>query len=82
MTDTRPRLLILPGASPTDPGLVESLRPSFEVIEVEDAAAAARMARDDPHALVLLPTPLVGEFVGRIPADRRSSPPPPRDLSA
>ncbi len=61
MTLTRPRLLLV-GAPTLDASLVEALEPSFEVVHVRDAAEAARLAREDAGALVLVPA--AGAFRG------------------
>ena len=58
MTATRPRLLVVDGASPLGPGQLEALKSVFEVVHVEDAATAARMAEAEPKALVLGPSPV------------------------
>ena len=55
MTLSRPRLVLLPGESPLDASLVESLRSMFDVIEMPDAAAAQRIASEEPGTLVLGP---------------------------
>ncbi|MHC4447287.1 MAG: response regulator [Planctomycetota bacterium] len=55
MTATRPRLLVVDGASPLAPGQLEALKSVFEVVHVEDAGTAARMAEEEPRALVLGP---------------------------
>jgi CheY-like chemotaxis protein len=66
---TRPRLLLLPGERPLDPNLIEALRAAFEVSEVESGAAADRLAGEDPTTLVLLPTEMIQEYVGRMPPE-------------
>ncbi|MCZ6851016.1 MAG: response regulator [Planctomycetota bacterium] len=55
MTLSRPRLVLLPGESPMDASLVESLRSMFDVIELPNAAAAQRIASEEPGTLVLAP---------------------------
>ncbi|MHC4429238.1 MAG: response regulator [Planctomycetota bacterium] len=52
-----------------DPNLIEALRAAFEVSEVESGAAADRLAGEDPTTLVLLPTEMIQEYVGRMPPE-------------
>ncbi len=46
MTLSRPRLVLLPGDSPLEASLIESLRAAFEVIETDDAASAERLVME------------------------------------
>lgn len=67
MTPTRPRLLLVPGDSLGESSLLESLRPMFDVVEIEDAAAAARLAEEDPGSLILLPTEKICQYLQSTP---------------
>ncbi len=58
MTLTRPRLLLLPGDPPLDPGRLEWLKEEFEVIEVDEAAlpeALEDLTREPGPLLVCTP---------------------------
>jgi CheY-like chemotaxis protein/PAS domain-containing protein len=53
MTSTRPRLVILKGASAVDPQLIEALQASCDIVFAEDSSSARRLAEEHDSAMIL-----------------------------
>jgi CheY-like chemotaxis protein len=64
MTLSRPRLVLLPGDSRLESGLLDSLKTVFDVVQTDDISAIEALARDDPPPLVVC-TPQMLHDLGR-----------------
>jgi len=53
MTSTRPRLVILKGASAVDPQLIEALQASCDIVFADDSSSARRLAEEYDSAMIL-----------------------------
>ncbi|MCH8824582.1 MAG: response regulator [Planctomycetes bacterium] len=69
MTKSRPRLILLPGDSPIDPHLLESLRSVFKIAIAKDHAHANQLAKKDPKALVLSSSSQLRSIIGSADAE-------------
>ena len=69
MTKSRPRLILLPGDSPIDPHLLESLRSVFKIVIAKDHAQASQIAKKDPKALILSSSAQLRSLIGSINAE-------------
>lgn len=66
MTSTTPRLVLLKSGAPADPELLRQLEAAFEIVEVDDIAAARKLLQD--HAgLVVCPPDCLADDSGDLP---------------
>ncbi|HRP62797.1 MAG TPA: hypothetical protein PK400_05860, partial [Phycisphaerales bacterium] len=66
MTSTTPRLVLLKSGAPADPELLRQLEAAFEIVEVDDIAAARKLLED--HAgLVVCPPDCLADDSGDLP---------------
>jgi hypothetical protein len=53
MTPSRPQLVLLPGESPLDESLIDWLKTTFDVVQIDDETALDGLAAKDSEALVV-----------------------------
>lgn len=62
MSPTRPRLVLVQGATPLQGDQLQSLRGAFDVVEVDDLASARELLNGDPNAILACAAELAGAF--------------------